>query len=61
MKASIKRGANQIGGSAVELTANSGERLIIDLGLPLDAEENTADLLPDIKGLKNKTDDLQKS
>lgn len=58
MKASIKRGANQIGGSAVELTADSGERLIIDLGLPLDAEENTADLLPDIKGLKNKTDDL---
>ena len=42
----------------MELTANSGKRLIIDLGLPLDAEENTADLLPDIKGLKNKTDDL---
>lgn len=58
MKVCIKRGANQIGGSAVELTASSGERLVVDLGLPLDATENTADLLPDIKGLKQKTDDL---
>ncbi len=58
MKACIRRGASQIGGSAVELTSNAGERLIIDLGLPLDAEENTADLLPQISGLKNKTEDL---
>ena len=58
MKACIRRGASQISGSAVELTSNAGERLIIDLGLPLDAEENTADLLPQISGLKNKTDDL---
>lgn len=58
MKACIKRGAKEIGGSAVELTAANGERLIVDLGLPLDAEDNTADLLPDIKGLKQKTEDL---
>lgn len=58
MRVCIKRGAKEIGGSAVEITAATGERLIVDLGLPLDAEENTADLLPDIRGLKQKTNDL---
>ena len=54
----IRRGAKEIGGSAVELTNSKGERLVIDIGLPLDAEENTKDLLPKIKGLTKKTDDL---
>lgn len=58
MKVCIKRGAKEIGGSAVELTADCGERIVIDLGLPLDAEENKKSLLPDIKGLREKTDDL---
>lgn len=58
MKISIKRGAAQIGGSAVELTANSGQRLIIDIGLPLDAQQNTPDLLPDIQNLTHKSPDL---
>ncbi len=58
MQICIRRGANTIGGSAVELTANTGERIIIDLGQPLDAPENTPDLLPDIPGLTKKTDDL---
>ena len=58
MKVCIRRGAKEIGGSAVELINSAGERLVVDLGLPLDAEENTIDLLPDIKGLKCKTDDL---
>lgn len=58
MKVCIKRGANQIGGSAVELTSSLGKRLIIDIGLPLDAEENTIDLLPDINGLTEKKEDL---
>ena len=58
MKISIKRGAKEIGGSAVEITANSGQRIVIDLGLPLDAEQNTSELLPPIKGLQHKTDDL---
>ncbi|MDR1026973.1 MAG: MBL fold metallo-hydrolase, partial [Rickettsiales bacterium] len=58
MKINIRRGATQIGGSAVELTANNGERIVLDIGLPLDAEKNTADLLPDIKGLTSKTPDL---
>lgn len=58
MRVCIRRGAKEIGGSAVELTASDGTRLIVDLGLPLDAPENTVDLLPNIKGLKSKTDDL---
>ena len=58
MKACIRRGANQIGGSAVEIIADNQQRLIIDIGLPLDAEENTQDLLPQIDGLKHRTPDL---
>ncbi|MDR0454173.1 MAG: hypothetical protein LBH05_05120 [Deferribacteraceae bacterium] len=58
MKVNIRRGANEIGGSAVEVTAANGERIILDLGLPLDANENSADLLPDIKGLTKRTSDL---
>ena len=47
MKICIKRGSNQIGGSCVELEQN-GRTLIVDLGLPLNAEENSEALLPDI-------------
>ncbi|MCC6503625.1 MAG: MBL fold metallo-hydrolase [Deltaproteobacteria bacterium] len=31
----IHRGAHQIGGSCIELRANSGERILLDLGMPL--------------------------
>ncbi len=58
MKISIKRGTKEIGGTAIEITANSGKRIILDLGLPLDAQTDTPDLLPDIKGITNKTADL---
>lgn len=58
MKVCIRRGATQIGGSAVEVVADNGQRIVLDIGLPLDAETNTPDLLPDIKGLTEKTDDL---
>lgn len=58
MKISIKRGAKEIGGSAIEISADNGQRIILDLGLPLDAEKNAPELLPQIDGLKNKTDDL---
>jgi len=50
MRLCIHRGAHQIGGSCVELEA-SGHRLLLDLGLPLDTEENTPALLPKVKGL----------
>jgi ribonuclease J len=46
----IHRGSQQIGGSCVEISYQ-GQRLIVDLGLPLDAPENTVDQLPAVKGL----------
>ncbi|MCC2636609.1 MAG: fold metallo-hydrolase [Moraxellaceae bacterium] len=53
MHACIHRGATQIGGSCVELE-HEGQRLIIDLGLPLDAPDNSRERLPaslDLNGL----------
>jgi ribonuclease J len=46
----IHRGAQQIGGTCVELEA-AGQRIVLDLGLPLDAEDATPELLPDVAGL----------
>ena len=45
MKACIRRGSKQIGGSCIELEQD-GKRLLVDLGLPLDAPANTADVIP---------------
>lgn len=45
MKACIRRGSQQIGGSCIELEQD-GKRLLLDLGLPLDAPENIAGLIP---------------
>ncbi len=51
MRCCIHRGSKQIGGSCVEIE-NHGQRLLLDLGLPLDAcAENPEKFLPDIKGL----------
>ncbi len=50
MRVCIHRGSKQIGGSCVEVE-NFGQRLLIDLGLPLDAENNSVQYLPDIVGL----------
>lgn len=52
MNICIHRGAKQIGGTCVELEQD-GARLIIDLGLPLDAEEATSELLPPVDGFHN--------
>lgn len=52
----IHRGAKQIGGSCVELKAE-GKRLLLDLGLPLDAEiEDTS--LPEVSGLEDADESL---
>ena len=51
VKVCIHRGSNQIGGSCVEIECE-GKRIIIDMGTPLDAAEETESLVPDIKGLK---------
>lgn len=53
LRACIHRGAAQVGGSCIELEAG-GARLLLDLGMPLDAEDGDAPL-PDVAGLR--TDD----
>jgi ribonuclease J len=57
MKICIHRGAKEIGGSCVELES-LGQRIILDLGLPLDAEENVPKYLPDLKGLDGRDSSL---
>jgi len=50
MRACIYRGSRQIGGSCVEVESD-GQRVVVDLGLPLDAEEDKQKYLPQIPGL----------
>jgi len=50
MRVCIHRGSKQIGGSCVEIESR-GQRLLVDLGLPLDADENTSQYLPEVSGL----------
>jgi ribonuclease J len=47
----IHRGTKQIGGTCIEIEA-SGSRIIVDLGLPLDAVEMDPALVPQISGLR---------
>lgn len=57
MRVCIHRGAHQIGGSCVEVESK-GQRLLLDLGLPLDALENLPELLPEVPGLCEPSDSL---
>src|SRR4051794_7359507 len=50
----VHRGTQQIGGSCIELEAD-GARILLDVGLPLDADGVSEELLPDVSGLQ--TDD----
>jgi len=50
LRVCIHRGSKQIGGSCVEVESQ-GQRLLIDLGLPLDAKKNSSQYLPEISGL----------
>ncbi len=52
MKVCIHRGTKQIGGTCVEVEA-SGSRIIVDLGLPLEAIETDPALVPQISGLRD--------
>lgn len=47
----IHRGTKQIGGTCVELVSG-GKRILLDLGLPLDAESNDPSYLPGVPGLQ---------
>lgn len=52
MRACIHRGSQEIGGSCVELEAD-GWRIVLDVGLPLEAAPDEAVGLPDIPSLRN--------
>lgn len=56
MKIIIHRGTHTIGGSCVEIESN-GQRLLLDLGLPLDAELSETPL-PDVSGLEKADESL---
>lgn len=52
MRVCIHRGTRQIGGTCVEIEAE-GARLVLDLGLPLDADGATDALLPPVSGFRD--------
>ncbi len=49
MKAKIYRGTKEIGGTCIELTAQNGKKLWIDLGLPLDKTNPNVDYVKENK------------
>jgi ribonuclease J len=57
MKVCIHRGANQIGGTCVEIEAQ-GKRIVLDVGLPLDAHDPDSIPLHEIKGFDRPDDSL---
>jgi ribonuclease J len=57
MNLTIHRGSKEIGGSCVEVESQ-GKRLLIDLGLPLDAEGDPRQFLPKVAGLDGKGQSL---
>jgi ribonuclease J len=57
MRVCIHRGSKQIGGSCVEVEC-SEKRVLLDMGLPLDAEGNDKKYLPLIHGLDGSDDSL---
>src|SRR5450759_1977340 len=52
MKLCIHRGTREIGGTCVELES-SGQRILLDLGLPLNAKDVASTPLPTIAGLSD--------
>jgi ribonuclease J len=57
LKVCIHRGAHEIGGSCVELRAD-GKSILLDLGMPLDADSSDAVPLPPVAGLTEADDNL---
>jgi len=47
----IHRGTREIGGTCIELES-AGSRILLDLGLPLDAADLASTPLPDVEGLR---------
>ena len=59
MRICIHRGTAEIGGTCIEIEAE-GKRISLDVGLPLDAPDGTAQeaLLPPVAGFRNADDSL---
>ena len=59
MRICIHRGTQEIGGTCIEIEAQ-GRRIVLDLGLPLDAPDREAreDLLPKVPGFTEPDDSL---
>jgi len=51
VKVCIHRGAKQIGGTCIEIEAQ-GKRIILDIGMPLDAEDAATADLPEVSGFE---------
>lgn len=51
MRIRIHRGTREIGGTCVEVEASSGDRILLDLGMPLNAENEDDVTLPAVPGL----------
>ena len=48
MRVCIHRGTQEVGGNCIEIES-AGKRIVLDVGLPLDAEDSPVSL-PDVKG-----------
>ena len=58
MKIRIHRGTEEIGGTCIEVESG-GSRIVLDVGLPLDApDDDHQRLLPDVSGFRNADDSL---
>ena len=58
MRICIHRGTQQIGGTCIEIEAQ-GKRIVLDVGLPLDAPDDGHDgLLPNVPGFREPDDSL---
>lgn len=56
MKARIHRGAEEVGGSCVEVEAAGEDRLVLDLGLPLEIGRGEKAPIPSVAGLRDGDD-----
>src|SRR4051812_41128959 len=50
MKVRILRGAHQVGGSCIEVSAGA-RRIVLDAGMPMGDVPRMSELLPDVSGL----------
>jgi ribonuclease J len=51
LRVRIHRGTAEIGGNCIEIEANDGDRIVLDLGRPLSAEWGELVALPPMAGL----------